>query len=110
LLYLDDDEWDLLCMLSAKTLRKARHLMTRGEVTVAIDELEDGTLLAEIDDQDRAPVAVPGWLDVLRDVTDDEEWTGARLAVDTRRVTRPQPSSHAHCRRAGGRCRRGHPM
>jgi hypothetical protein len=49
-------------------------------VTVAIDELEDGTLLAEIDDQDGAPARVPGWLDVLRDVTDDEEWTGARLA------------------------------
>ena len=49
-------------------------------VTVAIDELEDGTLLAEIDDQDGPPVPVPGWLDVLRDVTDDEEWTGARLA------------------------------
>jgi len=36
--------------------------------------------LAEIDDQDGAPALVPGWLDVLRDVTDDEEWTGARLA------------------------------
>ena len=79
-LYLDDDEWDVLCALPATTLRKVRHLVTRGGVTVAIDELEDGTLLAEIDDQDGAPVAVPGWLDVLREVTDDEEWTGARLA------------------------------
>ena len=79
-LYLDDDEWDVLCALPAKTLSKVRHLVTRGGVTVAIDELEDGTLLAEIDDQDGPPVPVPGWLDVLRDVTDDEEWTGARLA------------------------------
>jgi len=47
---------------------------------VAIDELEDGTLLAEIDDQDGVPVPIPSWLDVLRDVTDDERWTGARLA------------------------------
>jgi CYTH domain-containing protein len=54
--------------------------VTEGGATVAIDELEDGTLLAEIDDRDGAPVAVPGWLDVLRDVTDDEKWTGAQLA------------------------------
>jgi CYTH domain-containing protein len=79
-LCLDDDEWDLLCALPAKTLRKVRHLVTEGAATVAIDELEDGTLLAEIDDQDGAPVAVPGWLGVLRDVTDDEKWTGAQLA------------------------------
>jgi CYTH domain-containing protein len=79
-LYLDDEEWDVLCALPAKTLRKVRHLVTRGGVTVAIDELEDGTLLAEIDDQDGVPVSVPSWLGVLRDVTDDERWTGARLA------------------------------
>jgi CYTH domain-containing protein len=79
-LYLDDDEWDLLSRLPAKTLRKVRHLVTRDGVTVAIDELDDGTLLAEIDDQDGAPVPVPSWLDVVRDVTDDEKWTGAQLA------------------------------
>jgi CYTH domain-containing protein len=79
-LYLDDHEWDVLCQLPAKTLRKVRHLVTRGGVTVAIDELEDGTLLAEIDDRDGAPVPVPSWLDVVRDVTDEERWTGAQLA------------------------------
>lgn len=79
-LYLDDGEWQMLCRLPAKTLRKVRHLVTRGGVTVAIDELEDGTLLAEIDDQDGAPVPPPSWLDVLRDVTHDEKWTGAQLA------------------------------
>jgi len=79
-LYLDDEEWDVLCRLPAKTLRKVRHLVTGGGVTVAIDELEDGTLLAEIDDQDGVPVSVPSWLGVLRDVTDDEKWTGAQLA------------------------------
>ncbi len=79
-LYLDDDEWDVLIRLPAKTLRKVRHLVTRSGVTVAIDELDDGTLLAEIDDQDGAPVPVPSWLDIVRDVTDDEEWTGAQLA------------------------------
>jgi len=79
-LYLDDDEWDVLCRLPARTLSKVRYLAARGGVTVAIDELDDGTLLAEIDDQDGAPVPVPSWLDVVRDVTDDEEWTGAKLA------------------------------
>ena len=79
-LYLDDEEWDVLCRLPAKTLRKVRHLVTGGGVTVAIDELEDGTLLAEIDDQDGVPVSAPSWLGVLRDVTDDEKWTGAQLA------------------------------
>jgi CYTH domain-containing protein len=70
----------VLCRLPAKTLRKVRHLVTRDGLTVAIDELEDGILLAEIDDQDGAPVPVPSWLDVLRDVTDEEKWTGAQLA------------------------------
>ena len=79
-LYLDDDEWDVLCRLPARTLSKVRHLVTQDGVTVAIDELNDGTLLAEIDDQDGAPVPVPSWLDVFEDVTDDEKWTGAQLA------------------------------
>jgi CYTH domain-containing protein len=95
-LYLDDGEWDLLRALPAKTLRKVRHMVNRGGVTAAIDELEDGTLLAEIDDQDGTPTAVPGWLDVLRDVTDDEKWTGRPACpIRTRRVTRPQPSADA---------------
>jgi CYTH domain-containing protein len=79
-LYLNDDEWNTLCQLPAKTLSKVRHLMSRDGVTVAVDELDDGTLLAEIDDGDGAPVPVPGWLDVLQDVSADEDWTGAQLA------------------------------
>ena len=47
---------------------------------VAIDEHEDGTLIAEIDDGDQPSTFVPGWLDVVSDVTADEAWTGARLA------------------------------
>jgi CYTH domain-containing protein len=70
----------VLWRFPVKMLRKVRHVVTRGGVTVAIDELEDGTLLAEVDDQDGVPVPVPSWLDVLGDVTDDERWTGARLA------------------------------
>ena len=79
-LYLDDDEWALLAMLPARVLRKRRHLVERDGLVVAVDEHEDGTLVAEIDDGDRRTDVVPDWLDVVRDVSDDEAWTGAALA------------------------------
>ena len=47
---------------------------------VAIDQHEDGTLVAEIDDRDEPSDRVPDWLDVVSDVTRDEAWTGGRLA------------------------------
>ena len=78
--YLDDREWALLVALPAQVLRKRRHLIDRDGLTVAVDELEDGTLLAEIDAGDRPSQAVPEWLDVVEDVSGDERWTGARLA------------------------------
>jgi CYTH domain-containing protein len=78
--YLDDDEWDLLAALPARLLRKRRHLIDREGVVVAVDEHEDGTLIAEIDDGDRPSEPVPEWLDVVEDVTEDEAWTGVRLA------------------------------
>lgn len=78
--YLDDDEWALLADLPAKTLRKTRHLVRRDGWVVAVDDLPDGTLLAEIDDGDQPPKDLPVWLDVLADVTGDERWTGASLA------------------------------
>lgn len=52
-LYLDDAEWAVLAALPARVLRKRRHLVQRGGLTVAVDEHEDGTLVAEIDDGDR---------------------------------------------------------
>jgi CYTH domain-containing protein len=79
-LYLDDAEWDLLLALPARVLRKRRHLVQRDGVVVAVDEHEDGTLVAEIDDVDRPSGGVPAWLEVVRDVSADERWTGARLA------------------------------
>jgi CYTH domain-containing protein len=77
---LDDEEWTVLAALPARLLRKRRHVVQRDGLTVAIDEHEDGTLVAEIDDGDRPSPSVPGWLDVLEDVSTDERWTGARLA------------------------------
>lgn len=79
-LYLDDAEWDLLAALPARVLRKRRHLLRRDDLLVAVDEHADGTLVAEIDDRDRPSDVVPAWLEVLRDVSADEAWTGAALA------------------------------
>lgn len=79
--YLDPQEWDLLAALPARTLSKRRHLVRRGEQVVAVDEHEDGTLIAEIDDGDAPSDLVPAWLDVVRDVTHDEAWTGVMLAL-----------------------------
>jgi CYTH domain-containing protein len=79
-LYLNDEEWALLSALPATVLSKRRHLVHRDGVLVAVDELEDGTLVAEIDDRDRPSDDVPDWLDVVADVSLDESWTGAALA------------------------------
>ena len=78
--YLDEEEWAVLATLPARTLRKKRHLVLRGGWQVAIDEHEDGTLVAEIDDRDDPSDLVPDWLDVVRDVSEDEAWTGAGRA------------------------------
>jgi CYTH domain-containing protein len=79
-IYLDDAEWELLQALPARTLRKTRHIVERDGVRLAVDELEDGTLLAEIDDGDSDPRPTPAWLEVIREVTADEAWTGGGLA------------------------------
>jgi CYTH domain-containing protein len=79
--YLNDEEWALLSALPAQLLRKKRHMVHRDGLIVAVDELEDGTLIAEIDDRDRPPpYSVPDWLDVVEDVSAEECWTGAQLA------------------------------
>lgn len=79
-LYLDDAEWALLTGLPARTLRKRRHHVHRDGWHVVVDELDDGTLLAEIDDGDTSPQAPPAWLEVVADVSADEAWTGGSLA------------------------------
>lgn len=78
--YLDDHEWTVLSALPARTLRKKRHLVDADGWLVAIDAFADGSLLAEIDDGDQPSVGIPDWLDVIRDVSDDETWTGGELA------------------------------
>lgn len=79
--YLDDREWELLRALPSRTLRKTRHIIERDGIRLTVDELDGGTLLAEIDDGDATPHAIPRWLEVLREVTTEEHWTGANLAT-----------------------------
>ena len=79
-LYLTEGDWQLLRQHPSRTLEKTRHLIHRDGYVVAVDELNDGTLVAEIDDGEGAPKPIPGSLDVIRDVSDDEAWTGAALA------------------------------
>lgn len=79
-LYLDEQEWALLAALPGRTLRKKRHVVVADGWTVAVDEHEDGTLVAEIDDGDAPSDRLPPWLDVVKNVSDDEAWTGAGLA------------------------------
>lgn len=78
--YLDDEEWNLLAALPARLLRKKRHMVQRDGLLVSIDEHEDGTLVAEIDDHDNPSQFIPRWLEVIKDVSTDETWTGAQLA------------------------------
>jgi CYTH domain-containing protein len=77
---LDDAEWAVLQDLPGRTAVKTRHLVERDGWRVAVDEHPDGTLVAEIDDGEHPSTEVPGWLDVVRDVTHDEAFTGAALA------------------------------
>jgi CYTH domain-containing protein len=79
-IYLDDAEWEVLASLPGRSLRKKRHMVRRNGWLVVVDEHEDGTLVAEIDDGDDPSDRVPGGLEVVREVTHDEGWTGARLA------------------------------
>jgi CYTH domain-containing protein len=78
--YLNAQEWAVLSTLPGRVLRKKRHIVHRDELIVAIDEHEDGTLIAEIDDRDQPSQFVPDWLDIVEDVSDDESWTGISLA------------------------------
>ena len=79
-IYLDDEEWTVLCHLPARILRKRRHHIERAGVAIAVDQFEDGSLVAEIDGGDTRPADPPAWLDVIDEVTHDEAFTGAARA------------------------------
>ena len=79
-MYLDRAEWETLMALPASVLHKTRHWFERDGLVVVVDEHEDGTLVAEIDDGDQPPAGIPTWLSVVREVTREDAWTGAGLA------------------------------
>lgn len=80
-MYLNDEEWWLLCQLPARVLRKVRHIVDRDGFRLAVDRLQGGPLLAESDDGDQPPRVIAEWLAVQQEVTADERWTGAGLAT-----------------------------
>ena len=80
-IYLDEAEWEVLVGLPARRLHKRRHVVERDGLVIAVDEHDDGTLVAEIDGGDVVPADPPAWLAVVREVTDDEGFTGGSLAA-----------------------------
>jgi CYTH domain-containing protein len=84
-LYLTADEHSLLAQLPGVELRKTRRHLDWGGRTFAIDELHgplEGLLLAEVELEPGEPRRTqPPWAD--RDITDDDRFSGARLATAT---------------------------
>lgn len=87
-IYLDDAEWALLSTLPGRRLSKHRHVV--GDTGVVVDEFADGSLVAEIDGGDEPPAGVPEWLDVVREVSHEDAFTGGGRASSAPQV----PSSH----------------
>ena len=67
----------MLARLPARTLRKRRCHIERDGIALAVDQFQDGSLVAEIDGGAGRPPDPPAWLDVVREVTSDETFTGA---------------------------------
>ncbi len=79
-IYLDDAEWETLAVLPGDELTKTRTLVPYDGWTVALDVHADGTVLAEIDAGDGPAGELPVSYVVVREVSDDERYTGAALA------------------------------
>lgn len=102
-LELDEAEWELLCGLGGQVLVKARHTVRlAGGRTISVDVLggrHTGLVLAEVDlagvsgsrpaETDLAGTLQVAGLPVVREVTAEEEYTGARSP----RVPGPGPGT-----------------
>jgi len=98
-MYLDDAEWSLLIELPATTLRKRRVVLPLESVgvTVAIDAFDGdahGLVLAEVDLRERPDIDVRLPFSTIAEVTDDERFTGGRLAVTSRHDVRAAVGDH----------------
>jgi CYTH domain-containing protein len=79
--YLDSAEYHLLTQLPADTLEKTRHRLLLDGRPVAVDVFDDGVVLLEADFETAEALAAfepPGF--VIREVTAEEEFTGAGRA------------------------------
>jgi CYTH domain-containing protein len=82
--YLDRDEYDALAALPAAELHKSRRVVSEGSTTFAIDEFLgqlEGLVLAEFDVGGLGPALPPPPVPCVADVTEDERFTGGRLAA-----------------------------
>ena len=82
-LYLSAEEYEVLSVLPGKRLSKLRHKVGAFTIDVFEGALE-GLLTAECEATNRMAAMkfdVPGWC--VREVTDEVEYTGARLALAT---------------------------
>ncbi len=84
-IYLSPSEYRQLAVLPADELRKRRYSVEEGGRLWSVDVFggaNDGLILAETDYATEAEMAealeLPDWID--REVSDDERYTGARLA------------------------------
>ena len=76
--YLTESEYQLLDSLPGADLVKTRHVLSHGSVDVH----EDGSMILEVEfgsEEQAAAFSPPAY--VLREVTDDEEYTGGGLAA-----------------------------
>lgn len=80
--YLDEAEYGLLSRLPADTLEKTRHRLTMDGRIAAVDVFDDGVVLLEVDFEtaDTLTAFVPPAF-VVREVTDEEQYTGAGRAA-----------------------------
>jgi NAD(P)-dependent dehydrogenase (short-subunit alcohol dehydrogenase family)/CYTH domain-containing protein len=84
--YLSDEEWVRLSALPGRGLSKDRYAVPLGSLVFAVDVLHgehEGVVLAEVDGGEVIPDPAPQLLEALgavREVTDEEAFTGAALA------------------------------
>jgi CYTH domain-containing protein len=82
--YLARDEYDALAAIPAEELDKSRRVVSEGGTTFAIDEFLgklEGLVLAEVDVGELGPALAEPPVPCVADVTDDERFTGGRLAA-----------------------------
>ncbi|MTE13552.1 CYTH domain-containing protein [Nocardia aurantiaca] len=84
-IYLDEAEYETLCLLPAATLRKTRHVWQVGHHTFVVDEFHGdltGLILAEIE-LPEGPYDLSLPAPIGKEVTEDERFTGGYLAHAT---------------------------